>query len=71
MNSTLLYQNKLIQDVLRSCPRSWVNSMVNMLRVPSDRTNPVFGPLWYEVTPLTFDRARIILTDGSNVEEGW
>jgi len=25
----------------------------------------------YEITPLTFNRARIILTDGYSVEEGW
>jgi len=26
---------------------------------------------WYEITPLTFDRARIILTNGSSVDDGW
>jgi hypothetical protein len=26
---------------------------------------------WYEIMPLTFDRARIVLTDGGYVEDGW
>ena len=27
--------------------------------------------LWAEVMPLTFRRARIIITDGWSVEDGW
>ena len=26
---------------------------------------------WYEIMPLTFDRARIVLTDGTYVDDGW
>ena len=26
---------------------------------------------WYELMPLTFDRWRIILTDGDFVDDGW
>ncbi len=26
---------------------------------------------WYEITPLTFHRFRIILTDGYSVDDGW
>ena len=26
---------------------------------------------WYEIMPLTFDRYRIILTDGNYVDDGW
>lgn len=26
---------------------------------------------WYEIWPLTFGRARIILTDGYSVDSGW
>lgn len=26
---------------------------------------------WYEITPLTYGRARIILTDGTYVDDGW
>ena len=26
---------------------------------------------WAEITPLTFNRARIIITDGGGVENGW
>lgn len=26
---------------------------------------------WYEIMPLTFDRYRIILTDGNFVDDGW
>jgi len=27
--------------------------------------------LWAEVTPLLFGRARVILTDGSVIEDAW
>jgi hypothetical protein len=26
---------------------------------------------WYEIMPLTFDRYRIIITDGRYVDDGW
>lgn len=26
---------------------------------------------WYEIMPLTFGKARIILTDGNFVYDGW
>lgn len=29
------------------------------------------GPWWAEIVPLTFGRARIILTDGDSVQNSW